>query len=268
MDPLIYQRIDNELYQDESDPWWSPDSVLSLMSSSLNPARVGYLKRVIFDELGLDPRGLCALEVGCGGGVLTEEIARMGFGLVVGVDPACRSLQSAMRHAPGGAVETCYLQGVGEALPFADRSFAVVFCCDVLEHVRELPAVLSEIARVLKPGGVFCYDTINRTLASWLIAIKISQQWKPFAFAPPRLHVWEMFIRPREMQELLETCGLKWRGHRGMKPNRSLPGVLWALRQRARGKMSLSELGRELFMVECRGLSLMYLGYAVKPPLS
>src|SRR5215831_9947274 len=77
------------------------------------------------------------------------------------------------------------------------------FCCDVLEHVRDLPKVISEISRVLKPGGVFCFDTLNRTFLSKLVAIKIWQEWKRWAFMPPNLHVWEMFIKPDELKALL-----------------------------------------------------------------
>ena len=180
----IYDRIDNDFYDSERESWWQPDSALYLIQCSLNPARVGYAKRMLFEVLRLDPRGKRALEVGCGGGMLCEEIARLGFE-TLGIDPSERSLQVARSHASLGGLRIGYQKGRGEALPYRDGSFDVVFCCDVLEHVRDLPQVISEVSRVLKPGGIFCYDTINRTLRSKLVAIKIAQVWRRWAFLPP-----------------------------------------------------------------------------------
>jgi 2-polyprenyl-6-hydroxyphenyl methylase / 3-demethylubiquinone-9 3-methyltransferase len=259
----IYQRIDNGMFDSDELTWWLPDSPFYLIQCSLNPARVGYLSRTLTEVLKLDPQGKCALEVGCGGGMLSEEIARLGF-TTVGVDPSEPSLQVARRHAAAVGIEISYLAGAGEALPFPDQSFDVVFCCDVLEHVRDVPQVIAEISRVLKPGGVFCYDTINRTWLSKLIVINIAQQWKRWAFLPPRLHVWEMFIKPRELKTLLAEHRLEWQEHRGMKVNRSLFSVLGHLRRKARGEMSLRELGEKLYLVESGNKSIMYLGYAIK----
>jgi len=260
----IYQRIDNGMFDSDQLTWWQPDSPFYLIQCSLNPARVGYLKRTLLEALRLEPRGKTALEVGCGGGMLSEEIARMGF-TTVGIDPSERSLEVARQHTAAAGSGISYLTGAGESLPFPDRSFDAVFCCDVLEHVRDVPRVVAEISRVLKPGGVFCYDTINRTWLSRLIVINIAQKWKRWAFLPPRLHVWEMFIKPTEMKALLAANGLVWREHRGLRPNVSPLTVLRCLRQRARGTLDLAEFGRRLSLVECGGTGLMYLGYAVKP---
>ena len=150
----IYDRIDNDLYNSDRESWWQPDSALYLIQCSLNPARVGYLKKRLFEVLNLNPHGRTALEVGCGGGLLCEEIARLGFE-TVGVDPSERSLQVARSHAELSGFRISYLKGSGESLPCRDGAFDVVFCCDVLEHVRDLPQVISEVSRVLKPGGVF-----------------------------------------------------------------------------------------------------------------
>src|SRR5260370_12850003 len=198
-----YRRIDNDVYNREGDLWWQKDTVLHLLKTSINPARVGYFRRMLFEELKLRPVGKTALEVGCGGGILCEEIARMGF-KATGVDPSDPSLNTAKNHAKLSRLAVRYDQGSGEQLPYPDRSFDVVFCCYVLEHVRDLPKVTAEIARVLKSGGVFCYDTLNRTLISKLVAIKVLQEWKRYAFLPSNLHVWEMFIKPKETISLLE----------------------------------------------------------------
>ena len=260
-----YDRIDNSIYHAENDPWWQPDSVLHLLKTSINPVRVGYFAKKLFNELNIAPQGRAALEVGCGGGIFCEEIARMGFD-ATGIDPSGQSLQIAITHAKAGGLKIRYETGRGEALPHRDNSYDVVFCCDVLEHVSDLPAVISEISRVLKPGGVFCYDTINRTFLSKLIAINVAQRWKRWAFMPPDLHVWDMFIKPEEMKHLLQLNDLEWREHRGTKPNLSYPQILSCLRKRAQGEWTYEDLGEKLLLVESRHMNIMYMGFAIKKP--
>jgi len=259
----IYDRMDNAVYSAQGGQWWQPDSAFYQMRVFLNPVRVAYAKRTLIVEAGIDPQATRALDVGCGGGFLTEEIARMGFG-TTGVDPAARSVEAAAAHARESGLDIRYGPGSGESLPFDDRSFGAVFCCDVLEHVRDLPKVLSEVSRVLKPEGVFCYDTFNRTWLSHLAAIRISQDWKPWAFMPPNLHVWRMFIKPGEMKSLLRQNGLEWREHRGLKPDIPIPRILGYLRKRARGEWTYAELASKVRMVESRVTAVMYMGYAVK----
>ena len=148
-----YDKIDNNLYNAEGDIWWKPDTVLHLLKTSVNPCRVGYFQKRI-DELKINPVGKTALEVGSGGGILTEEICKMGF-TTTGIDPSEPSLHTAINHARQEGLTIKYDKGTGENLPYPDQSFDCVFCCDVLEHVRDLPKVIAEISRVLKPMGVF-----------------------------------------------------------------------------------------------------------------
>jgi 2-polyprenyl-6-hydroxyphenyl methylase/3-demethylubiquinone-9 3-methyltransferase len=258
-----YNRIDNNIYHSENDQWWQPDSALYLLKTSINPARVGYFKKKLFNELNIAPRGSAALEVGCGGGILCEEIARMGFS-ATGIDPSAQSLHIAIKHAGNSGLEIKYEEGSGEDIPFRDNTCDVVFCCDVLEHVRDLPKVISEISRVLKPGGVFCYDTVNRTFISKMVAINIAQKWKRWAFMPPNLHVWEMFIKPEELIPLLQQNNFDWREHRGMEPNLSYRQVLYYLRKRVKGELSYIDLGEKLLLIESTNMNIMYLGYAIK----
>ncbi|HVZ55972.1 MAG TPA: bifunctional 2-polyprenyl-6-hydroxyphenol methylase/3-demethylubiquinol 3-O-methyltransferase UbiG [Chitinophagaceae bacterium] len=262
--PAVYNRIDNQFYDAPATSWWEPDSVLYLLKTSVNPLRVGFAQKKIREVPGLDPRGRSALEVGCGGGILCEEIARMGF-RTTGIDPSGHSLEVARQHARQSGLEIDYRPGNGEAIPFPDGSFEAVFCCDVLEHVRDLPRVIAEITRVLKPGGIFIFDTFNRTLLSKLVAIKLWQEWKRWAFFPPNTHVWEMFIRPAELREVLQASGLEFRAFTGSRPSVSLPRMLGYLRKRARGKWTYKELGEQFQLVEDKDMQVLYLGWAVKP---
>jgi 2-polyprenyl-6-hydroxyphenyl methylase/3-demethylubiquinone-9 3-methyltransferase len=127
--------------------WWQPDTVLHLLKTSINPWRVGYSTGVL-KKLGLDPKGKTALEVGSGGGILTEDICKMGFS-TTGIDPAENSINTAKNHAKASGLDIKYDKGIGEQLPYADHSFDCVFCCDVLEHISDLPKVISEISRSL-----------------------------------------------------------------------------------------------------------------------
>ena len=256
-------RIDNALYESESRQWWDPESSFYQMKVAFNPVRVGYARRVIFDILGMDPRGKKALEVGSGGGYISEEVAGMGFE-TWGVEPSAASASVAAAHAEAGGLAIRYVRGFGESLPFQDGTFDAVLCCDVLEHVRDLAAVVAEVARVLKPGGVFVFDTINRTWMSWLVAIKICQEWRRWAFMPPRLHAWDMFIKPRELKRLFGQYGLEWRESRGMWPDVPVPRLLGYLRKRVRGEWTYGELGASVRLRESRWTSIMYMGYAIK----
>ena len=258
----VYKKIDNDLYNASGDIWWGEDTVLHLLQTSVNPWRVSYQRNMI-QKLGIDPKGKTALEVGSGGGILTEEIAKMGF-MTTGIEPSDQSIATASNHAKLSGLNIKYDKGFGEDLPYANNSFDCVFCCDVLEHVRDLPTVISEISRVLKPNGVFFYDTLNRTFISKMVAIKIWQEWKRWAFMPPNLHVWEMFIKPTEIKELLEKNGLEWKNHVGSSPNVSILRMLGFLRKRAKDEWTYADLGKRFLLIESNDMNILYGGYAIK----
>ncbi len=255
--------VDNALYDRMADSWWDERGFLHALAA-LNPARFGYMRRVLTEELRLVPADLRVLDVGCGGGLLAEEFARLGC-TITGVDPSQKSLVAARTHAATEGLEIEYQCAIGEALPFAAERFDVVYCCDVLEHVSDLRQVIGETARVLRPGGVYLYDTINRTLQSRLIVIKLLQEWRWTALMPPRLHDWNMFIPPGELLRLLEDHGLVPGGVTGLKPRANLLRLARALRQRKRGLLSYAEAVRQMDISENSDTSVSYIGYARKP---
>ena len=259
----IYSRIDNEIYNREGERWWQTDFSLNLIRTLINPSRVGYVKKIIEHVINIEPEKISVLEVGCGGGILSEEIAKMGF-KTFGIDPSESSLNTAIEHAKKNILKIEYKQATGENLPFHKDTFDVILCCDVLEHVQDLPKVISEISRVLKNGGLFIYDTFNRTYFSKICAIKILQEWKRWAIMPPDLHVWEMFIRPEELRSLLKENELIWKEHHGIKPNISYIKMLRYLHKRAIGELTYVEFGKKFQMVESDNTRMMYMGHAVK----
>jgi 2-polyprenyl-6-hydroxyphenyl methylase/3-demethylubiquinone-9 3-methyltransferase len=254
--------VDNEIYDRLA--WWDSDSSLYTLRSALNPARFPYLRRTMTETLGIDPAGIAVLDVGCGGGLLAEEFAALGC-RVTGIDPSSASLVAARTHAAQGGLAIEYVEGSGEALPFEDGSFDVVYCCDVLEHVDDVGKTIVEIARVLKPGGAFLFDTINRTLRSNLVMIKLMQEWDSTRCMEPDLHDWKMFIRPGELRRQIENADLSPGPITGIAPKPSPPRLFALLRARRRGELDYAEFGERLQMRESRDKSVLYAGYAVKP---
>jgi 2-polyprenyl-6-hydroxyphenyl methylase/3-demethylubiquinone-9 3-methyltransferase len=253
--------VDNQLYDRLSDTWWD-DGFLTILKTSLNPVRFGYMRRILVDELQRDPKGLRVLDVGCGGGLLAEEFARLGCA-VTGVDPSTNSLEVARAHAGQEGFEIDYREAAGESLPFADGEFPVVYCCDVLEHVDDVGRTIGEISRVLEPGGIFFYDTINRTLPAKFLMITLAQDWSATAWAEPDLHDYDMFIKPAELRAHLERAGLEERDQVGFAAASPF-SALKSMWDRAHGKIGYRELGERLRMKESRDTTATYGGYALK----
>ncbi len=257
------QTADNTLYDKMSDTWWDESSLLNLLKTTVNPWRVPYFARLLEQHAHLaSPFNL--LDVGCGGGLLAEEFASLNC-RVTGIDPSEQSLVTARAHAQQQGLEIDYHCGFGDSLPFPDASFEVVSCCDVLEHIEDWHATIAEISRVLKPGGLFLFDTINRTAYSWLVNIFIAQELPLTSFMPRNMHVWNMFITPDELGAGLRRHGLQQRDLVGASPKGSPLRALSAIRQFKRGNMTAAQVGAVASMRPSRNVRGSYMGYAVKP---
>ncbi len=261
--------IDNEIYRYKGHAWWDDNESVATLRYFMNPLRFAYFQRVLST---LGPRGAApktVLDVGCGGGFLSEEFAKAGYA-VTGIDPAPESVECARKHALENGLLIDYHTGCGEYIPAETASFDIVLCCDVLEHVENIRPVLGEIAQVLKGGGVFFYDTVNRTLASHLIVIKVLQDWTFTAQHEPRSHVWEKFVRPEELRTAMAASNLIHKEHRGISSRGNIFLKLMYLRRRVKGKATFRELGDRLKLHESDDLRVAYMGYAVKetPPES
>jgi len=260
---IIRPGIDNSIYDDLSDGWWSDETFAGLLKHVTNPWRVSYFKRTLMQGLKIDPKGKGALDVGCGGGILAEELATMGFD-VTGVDPSGESLEVARAHAAQKGLKIDYRVGHGDELPFENETFEVVFCCDVLEHIHNWDKAIGEIARVLKGGGVFFYDTVNRTPFSKITVIKLAQEWKFTRFLPPNLHAWEMFIKPEELKASFERHGLEHKEIKGTRRANAFQ-IFMAMRQYKTGKISPAEFGQRTRAQEGPNTDGFYMGHAIKP---
>ncbi|WP_072689032.1 bifunctional 2-polyprenyl-6-hydroxyphenol methylase/3-demethylubiquinol 3-O-methyltransferase UbiG [Rhodococcus marinonascens] len=265
--------IDNDVYNRVGESWWDEDNPLNLLHGSMTPGRFAYFRKVLGERTGRDFAGrnytgpdftgLRALDIGSGGGFLAEEFTRIGC-RVVGVDPSPVSVDTARRHAAASALEIEYRIGAGERLPVPDATFDVAYCCDVLEHVSDLEAVIAETSRALKPGGLYLFDTVNRTFISKLVAIKILQEWRLTRVFDTPIHEWSMFVRPAELASAMERHGLRLGQIVGLGPRSKNPLRLLDLVRVGGSRLSYGELSRRLDFGQIRSTANSYMGYAVK----
>lgn len=253
---------DNTLYDALSESWWDERSLLNLLKTTVNPWRVPYFARQSASHHSAE-YPLTLLDVGCGGGLLAEEFAHLNC-QVSGIDPSAQSIATARAHAQQQGLAIDYHCGFGNHLPFADASFDVVSCCDVLEHIEDWQATLADISRVLKPGGLFLFDTINRTAYSWLVNILIAQDLPYTRFMPKNMHVWHMFITPDELRAGMRKHGLHQRDLVGATPKGSPLRALRAIRGFNRGRLTAHDVGNVAAMRPSRNVRGSYMGYAIK----
>ncbi len=192
------KRNDLEYYELNAESWWKEGEALNL-SDHFNKTRFEFFKDYIPNW-----RGIKALDIGCGGGLACEVLAKLGA-KVSGIDLSLNSIKAAREHAKNSGLKIDYQCGAAEDLPYYDNTFDVVLCFDVLEHVGDLEKVLSEAYRVLNKNGIFLFDTINRTFKSKVIMIWLLEDI--LKQLPRGLHDWNKFIKPDELSELMESIG-------------------------------------------------------------
>lgn len=183
------------IYSDDADEWWSGKHRWLRVMQSVVPARMKF-----FNSIVRNWQGKTVLDIGCGGGFMSEALAKCGA-IVTGIDPSALAIEAARKHAQTEGLKIDYQIGAGEALPIASASFDYVVIVDVLEHVKSVNCVINEIQRVLKPGGLILFDTINRTPLASFIYIWLGERF--LRIAPPGTHDPTMFIKPKELEEIL-----------------------------------------------------------------
>jgi 2-polyprenyl-6-hydroxyphenyl methylase/3-demethylubiquinone-9 3-methyltransferase len=256
--------VDNDVYERLGESWWDDASPLSLLHGSVTPGRLAYFRGVLARRFGTDLGGLRVLDIGCGGGFLAEEFAALGC-RVTGVDPSRASVHAARSHAAARGLDIDYQVGTGENLPVPDAAFDIACCCDVLEHVTDPGRVIGETARALKPGGLYLFDTINRTRLSKLLAIKAAQEWRLTRLTDVAFHDWDLFITPAELTALLDRHGLTPGEIAGLGSRARPLTVLRALAAARLDRISYAEFSRRLNVGRVRSTAISYLGFAVKP---
>jgi 2-polyprenyl-6-hydroxyphenyl methylase/3-demethylubiquinone-9 3-methyltransferase len=192
-------RNDLTIYDKVADRWWSDDIRWVRTLKNLVPGRLSWMDRQI------DWRGKQVLDLGCAGGFMAEALADRGA-IVTGLDPAGEAIAAARAHAAQTGRAIRYDVGVGEALPYPDTTFDAVVCVDVLEHVQDLSRVMAEVTRVLRPDGLFLFDTINRNPLARLATITVAEDI--LRLLPKGTHDPDMFIKPQELRAAMTQAGL------------------------------------------------------------
>ncbi|MEM7520857.1 MAG: bifunctional 2-polyprenyl-6-hydroxyphenol methylase/3-demethylubiquinol 3-O-methyltransferase UbiG [Pseudomonadota bacterium] len=193
------RRNNLAIYDEVAADWWSDDIRWVRTLKNMVPGRLRW-----FDQFA-EWQGARVLDLGCAGGFMAEALAERGA-QVTGIDPAQDAIAAARAHAEAGGKDIRYDVGVGEDMPYEDGAFDAVVCVDVLEHVVDLTRVLAETQRVLRPGGVFFFDTINRNPIARLATITMAED--VLNLLPEGTHDPALFIKPSELSAAMMNAGL------------------------------------------------------------
>ncbi|MFO1034997.1 MAG: bifunctional 2-polyprenyl-6-hydroxyphenol methylase/3-demethylubiquinol 3-O-methyltransferase UbiG [Hyphomicrobiales bacterium] len=189
--------------------WWNPKGKFGVLHV-FNPVRLDYIKEQVTGRLGRDPlerrpyEGLRFLDIGCGGGLLSEPMSRLGA-QVVGVDPSEKNIKTASVHAEEMGLAIDYRVGTAEDLAAAGETFDVILNMEVIEHVADPEAFVRSCLSMLKPGGLMFVATLNRTGKSFALAI-IGAEYV-LGWLPRGTHQWEKFITPSELKGWVSAHG-------------------------------------------------------------
>ncbi|MBB3463404.1 bifunctional 2-polyprenyl-6-hydroxyphenol methylase/3-demethylubiquinol 3-O-methyltransferase UbiG [Rhizobium sp. BK377] len=190
--------------------WWSPAGKFKPLHK-FNPVRLAYIRDKAAENFSRNPKsarpleGLRVLDIGCGGGLLSEPVARMGAE-VVGADPSEKNIGIASTHAKASGVAVDYRAVTAEQLAEAGETFDIVLNMEVVEHVADVELFMNTCARMVRPGGLMFVATINRTMKAAALAIFAAEN--VLRWLPRGTHQYEKLVRPEELEKPLAASGL------------------------------------------------------------
>ncbi len=247
--------VDNSIYQELGSRWYesqdNPVALLRAESQLRNPWIFAKIKTLLGRELSNSQIEI--LDVGCGGGFLSNYLAKQGYSIHA-IDLSESSLQIARKYDETSSVH--YSLANAAHLPFKSNTFDVVTAMDFLEHVENPEIYIAEISRVLRPGGVFFFHTFNRNLFSWLLVIKAVEIF--VRNTPKNMHILRLFIKPFELKKYCHIAKLEVREMKGLKPNLFNLRVLLGFLKRV--------VSSEFTFSFTDSLKASYCGYAIKIP--
>ncbi|MGZ5805124.1 MAG: bifunctional 2-polyprenyl-6-hydroxyphenol methylase/3-demethylubiquinol 3-O-methyltransferase UbiG [Xanthobacteraceae bacterium] len=204
-----------------ADTWWDPRGKMAVLHK-FNPVRLAYIRDAACERFGRDAKKLDCLaklrilDIGCGGGLLSEPLARIGAS-IVGADPAEANIEAARIHAVRSETAVDYRATTAEALADLGEKFDVVLAMEVIEHVANVELFIERCAEMVKPGGLMIVATLNRTLKSFALAIVGAEY--VLGWLPRGTHRWEKFVTPNELEIALELAGLRVSDETGVMYN-------------------------------------------------
>jgi 2-polyprenyl-6-hydroxyphenyl methylase/3-demethylubiquinone-9 3-methyltransferase len=209
--------------------WWDARGPMAALHK-FNPVRLAYIRDRAAAHFGHDANrldslgGLRMLDIGCGGGILSEPLARLGAS-VVGADPSENNIAVARHHAEQSGLSIDYRNVAAEALATAGETFDVVLAMEVVEHVADLGLFVEVAAGMVKPGGLLFVATLNRTVKSFALAIVGAEYI--LRWLPRGTHQWDRFVTPNELEIAIEQAGMQVKAETGVIYN--LLGDRWQL---------------------------------------
>ncbi|MBF0613645.1 MAG: bifunctional 2-polyprenyl-6-hydroxyphenol methylase/3-demethylubiquinol 3-O-methyltransferase UbiG [Magnetococcales bacterium] len=223
--------------------WWDPDGKFRPLHR-INPLRTEYIRQRV-QAAGWGLEGLEVLDIGCGGGILSESIDGLGA-RVTAIDRSETIIGVARAHQKESGSQVNYrVQSLAELAQERPAGFDVVMAMEVLEHVPDVPTFLIECATLLKPGGLFFFATLNKTVQAWLLAIVGAEY--VLRWLPKGTHQYDKFIRPSDLGRWLRQCGISMRDVTGMRYLPLQDG--WEL---AVGKAEVNYLGYGVRLADLR----------------
>lgn len=200
-----------------AETWWDPKGPFRPLHN-LNPARLSYIRGALEAHFGLKKgtglpfKGLRVLDIGCGGGLLCEPMARLGAN-VTGIDAAEKNINIAALHAKQSKLKVDYRAITGEKLAKSGAEFDVILNMEVLEHVADLGSFIASCAKMLKRDGIMLFSTINRTPKAFALAIVGAEY--VLRWLPRGTHTYEKFLKPSELEKGFRAAGLELRDLKG-----------------------------------------------------
>ena len=206
MSSIDTQEIHN--FSKDATDWWDENGPFKPLHR-LNPVRLSYIKEQICEAFDKDVsnlkalKGLSILDVGCGGGLVCEPLARL-CAIVTGVDADPIAIETAQKHAKASELEIDYQNKPAEDM---QKQFDIVLALEIIEHVQNPAEFVETISKLVKPGGLVIFSTLNRNPKSFLLGIVAAEYI--LRWVPQGTHSWKKFIRPSELAKMARACGLQ-----------------------------------------------------------
>ena len=193
----------SDIFDQLSNEWWKIDGAFKALHS-FNYVRVALVNDIVVNEIKRKKQQISLLDLGCGGGIFCEPLARVGY-KVHGIDTNEKAIEIARHHSKKNGLDICYYNSE-ISLFDSKKKFDIITCMEVLEHTSDPNTIIGEVKKRLKPGGHFIGSTINKTIESYLFAIIIAENF--LSLIPKGTHDWKSFITPNKLKKILLINGL------------------------------------------------------------